>query len=79
MRLFSYIFFCFSLIVSSSEKEPLNNKKVEKFLTAAQLNSLRAMVPEELRYEIPEIESNSFLELHKFLKKIKSTTIERCR
>ena len=68
MRLFIYIFFCFSLFIISSEKEPLEDEKVEKFLTAAELDSLRAMVPENLRYEIPEIPNNSFVDLQNFLK-----------
>ena len=68
MRLFIYIFFCFSLFIISSEKESLEDEKVEKFLTAAELDSLRAMVPENLRYEIPEIPNNSFVDLQNFLK-----------
>ncbi|MDD7983675.1 hypothetical protein PQO01_01765 [Lentisphaera marina] len=68
MRLFTYICFCLSLFVFSSEQETLEANKEGKFLSASELEALKALIPEELRYEVPEIPNNSFLDLQEFLK-----------
>ncbi len=54
--------------VFSFEQESLEAKKEDKFLSASELETLKALIPEELRYEIPEIPNNSFLDLQEFLK-----------
>jgi tetratricopeptide (TPR) repeat protein len=68
MRLFIYICISFCSLIYSSENESLGDKKAVEFLTATELESLKAMIPENLRYEIPEIPNNSFLDLQEFLK-----------